>query len=277
VSRQNVAEPLLSRYVGREGYYFDLDPGDYYVRARVYRPVLGRWLSVDLIGSEANHYNYVDAAAPNNTDPSGLCYTICCEYHYNVQLAGSSSSSGSNARKISASCPDLLNQKTCCELAAARLGFGGFASQSITPGPCPPAVNIPEVPTLFGPPRRCPELATVSNYPIVNLCSANATGSTGTTVVGTPSQGELPPIIPSPSYGLVSAHACIGGFDQNGAPEVYLCTVYGPRKNVIRFQPAFQRCVDAAIRIMDQACASSHFNRFSQACKALARCYQRYA
>jgi RHS repeat-associated protein len=54
--------PNPFRYVGQIGYYLDRDTGDYYVRARTYRPVLARWLSMDPIGckgDDANLYRYV--------------------------------------------------------------------------------------------------------------------------------------------------------------------------------------------------------------------------
>jgi len=38
------------RWVGRQGYFYDPDLLQYYIRARHYDPVLGRWLSVDPIG-----------------------------------------------------------------------------------------------------------------------------------------------------------------------------------------------------------------------------------
>ena len=39
------------RYVGRQGYYFDLDTADCYLRARVYQPALGRFPSYDPLGA----------------------------------------------------------------------------------------------------------------------------------------------------------------------------------------------------------------------------------
>jgi len=46
------ANPTVNpfRFVGREGYYLDVDTGSYYVRARDLSPVLARWLSQDPIG-----------------------------------------------------------------------------------------------------------------------------------------------------------------------------------------------------------------------------------
>jgi RHS repeat-associated protein len=77
------------RYVGREGYYFDADSADYYVRARTYRPALARWLSEDPIAYDSHDkspYEYVASRPTFATDPTGefywsswtlvLCY--CC-------------------------------------------------------------------------------------------------------------------------------------------------------------------------------------------------------
>ena len=77
------------RYVGRLGYYYDLDTGMYGVRARVLNPSITRFLSVDpaafpasafiggLIGSGAlldirNRYGYAGNDPVNFVDPSGL-------------------------------------------------------------------------------------------------------------------------------------------------------------------------------------------------------------
>jgi RHS repeat-associated protein len=66
--------PNPFQYVGRDGYYLDIEPDNYYVRARTYSPVRGRWLSEDLIGPsavEANLYRYVANSPPNMADPTG--------------------------------------------------------------------------------------------------------------------------------------------------------------------------------------------------------------
>ena len=71
------------RYEGREGYYLDLDTGDYYVRARTYSPVLARWLSIDPADSDPNPYSYCVNDPTRFSDPSGLMVAsgdgCCCD------------------------------------------------------------------------------------------------------------------------------------------------------------------------------------------------------
>ncbi len=62
------------RYIGRAGYYFLSDLGQYYVRARHYDPTLGRFLSADPRippGYASGSYAYVGNSPVNGTDPSG--------------------------------------------------------------------------------------------------------------------------------------------------------------------------------------------------------------
>jgi RHS repeat-associated protein len=60
------------RFGARE---YDAETGFYYVRARYYDPVLGRFLSEDPIGLDGgiNPYAYAANNPVNMTDPSGLC------------------------------------------------------------------------------------------------------------------------------------------------------------------------------------------------------------
>ena len=63
------------RYVGRLGYYYDEDLLQYYVRARFYSPVLGRFISRDPLWyafQELNAYRYSLSNFANQSDPSGL-------------------------------------------------------------------------------------------------------------------------------------------------------------------------------------------------------------
>jgi RHS repeat-associated protein len=61
--------------VGRQGYYRDSDLSTYWLRARFYDPLSGRFTSRDLLGFEAgdvNLYRYVGNDPTNAADPSGL-------------------------------------------------------------------------------------------------------------------------------------------------------------------------------------------------------------
>ncbi|WP_423839002.1 RHS repeat-associated core domain-containing protein, partial [Symmachiella dynata] len=65
------------RYVGQLGYYFDAEASDYYIRARVYQPTIGRWLSVDPLGFTylTHRYVYASNLPTTSVDSSGL-YTL---------------------------------------------------------------------------------------------------------------------------------------------------------------------------------------------------------
>jgi RHS repeat-associated protein len=63
------------RYVGGLGYYYDLDLSKYYLRARIYDPVAGHFLSRDrlgVLGQPFGLYEYVSNNPCNDQDPSGL-------------------------------------------------------------------------------------------------------------------------------------------------------------------------------------------------------------
>lgn len=65
-----ISNPYL--FTGRE---YDPESGNYYYRARIYSPALGRFLSMDPMGygaGDANLYRYVFNNPVNLTDPSGL-------------------------------------------------------------------------------------------------------------------------------------------------------------------------------------------------------------
>jgi RHS repeat-associated protein len=67
------------RWVGQVGYYWDEATGTFYIRARVYEPVTGRWMSPDPIPLDTNLYAYVVEAPVAFVDPSGLkkCAVNC--------------------------------------------------------------------------------------------------------------------------------------------------------------------------------------------------------
>jgi RHS repeat-associated protein len=65
-------------YEGDVGYYQDPTTGLYYVKARWYDPVTGRFISEDPIGPDGgdwNHYGYVRNEPINGIDPTG---ETCC-------------------------------------------------------------------------------------------------------------------------------------------------------------------------------------------------------
>jgi RHS repeat-associated protein len=63
------------RFVGKQGYYFNSDTVQYYLRARFYDPVTGRFRNLDprrFRASDLNLYRYVENNCVNASDPSGL-------------------------------------------------------------------------------------------------------------------------------------------------------------------------------------------------------------
>ena len=77
------------RYVGQLGYYYDTDLSGYHLRARIYDPALGLFLTRDPAGmirngAAINLYRYARNSPPRWSDPSGLVpilvpiYACCC-------------------------------------------------------------------------------------------------------------------------------------------------------------------------------------------------------
>lgn len=63
------------KYGGQYGYYTDSETNDIYIRARTYKPSLGRWLTRDPIGFEGSPYDlyeFCKSNVLNRKDPSGL-------------------------------------------------------------------------------------------------------------------------------------------------------------------------------------------------------------
>jgi RHS repeat-associated protein len=64
-------------FCGALGYYADAETSDHYVRARMYRPAIARWLSVDPVAllartyAAGNDYSYVSQRPTLYGDPSG--------------------------------------------------------------------------------------------------------------------------------------------------------------------------------------------------------------
>ena len=62
------------RWVGKVGYYWDEGSGTFYIRARVYEPVTGRWMSQDPLGYEGSPWNLYEYVFDNPSvavDPAG--------------------------------------------------------------------------------------------------------------------------------------------------------------------------------------------------------------
>jgi RHS repeat-associated protein len=115
VARTGTTAIAPFRWVGGVGYYYDTETGMYYVRARMYKPTLARWMSVDplhgttIIDAFAYSWNSpvlnVDARglAPTITRTSGIQINVrnhmglcssgserrcgCKEIHFDIQFA----------------------------------------------------------------------------------------------------------------------------------------------------------------------------------------------
>ena len=69
-------------FVGKQGYFQDLETELYFVRSRYYDPDAARWLSEDRIGyqgGDVNLYRYVDNNPVNDVDPSGQAILVNTE------------------------------------------------------------------------------------------------------------------------------------------------------------------------------------------------------
>ena len=123
---------LTYRFVG---YRYDTETGLYYVRARYYSPVLGRFLQTDPIGlgGGTNLYAYVGNDPVNGTDPSGLMAD---------KATNAVASAWSN---ISNFIGDLGQKWWVQGLGSAVVAIGSFAEGN--PGPAEQLVEQ-EVPVL---------------------------------------------------------------------------------------------------------------------------------
>jgi RHS repeat-associated protein len=66
------SSPNPFTWVGRLGYYRQPDTSDYWVRARVYGPATGRWVSRDLVWSDLNRFRYALGSPLVFVDCNGL-------------------------------------------------------------------------------------------------------------------------------------------------------------------------------------------------------------
>ena len=64
-------------FVGKQGYYSNLDGKLIYLRARWYDPTIGQFISQDPVTDGDNWYAYVGDNPVNRTDPSGLKKYLC--------------------------------------------------------------------------------------------------------------------------------------------------------------------------------------------------------
>ncbi len=72
------------RWTGNVGYYYDTELESYYIRARVYEPTIGRWLSTDPLGFVDGFGLYLAYFIPNGVDPSGMVCQ-CCKWCQTIE------------------------------------------------------------------------------------------------------------------------------------------------------------------------------------------------
>jgi RHS repeat-associated protein len=76
VVKRTGSTPIALQWLGEVQYYFELETGQFYVRERIYGPVVARWTAPDPSGfiDGANLYIYAANSSAVVTDPSGeLC------------------------------------------------------------------------------------------------------------------------------------------------------------------------------------------------------------
>jgi len=106
------------RYIGEFGYYYDEETESYYVRARNYAPVTGRWLSADPLGflETLVQYLYALNAPGGNIDPSGLLskgsskdILIACVFNNFGEIQGSVEAGDLSDRTLSGCAKELID------------------------------------------------------------------------------------------------------------------------------------------------------------------------
>jgi RHS repeat-associated protein len=65
------------RWIGAKGYYFDVEIGTYYIRARTYAPITTRWLSADPAHFVDGVNRYILYFVTSRSDPSGTETRSC--------------------------------------------------------------------------------------------------------------------------------------------------------------------------------------------------------
>src|SRR5690606_30523343 len=83
----NLPTPFL--YCGRWGYYTDTT-GRIFVRARTYRPVFTRWLTIDPLWPWESAYAYARSRPATLVDASGQGCSPCCCYAEHLRLRAKS-------------------------------------------------------------------------------------------------------------------------------------------------------------------------------------------
>jgi RHS repeat-associated protein len=152
---------LTCRFVGEAGYYFDSDPQTYYVRARHYDPVTGRWLSRDPIGFSIGYQNlyvYINNKPVNMIDPSGLApptvsgclrsALVACSLPFGVFDFALMAACATFLIGGPAGIPAFLACVEACELPIVTFGVacltGCFFSCYSNNAPCPPPPGVPK-------------------------------------------------------------------------------------------------------------------------------------
>ena len=115
-------------WVGKLGYYWQPDTADYWLRARVYRPLVGRFVSRDPARAEISPYRWPGNSPVMLVDPSGR--QGCGPRQASQGASGSGTpyagtgkggggGQGIGPAKMRVRCPDL--EGTCCEVVRPGL------------------------------------------------------------------------------------------------------------------------------------------------------------
>ncbi len=100
------------QFTGVFGYYFDADTESQYIRARIYSPTIGRWMSVDPIKFADGFNLYSMYAIPNEIDPSGMAtkFSDCCQREDETVDQNAKRSFGGSTEKLCGCLKNVMNK-----------------------------------------------------------------------------------------------------------------------------------------------------------------------
>ena len=162
------AAPNRFRWVGKLGYYFEADLNTYWLRARVYEPARGRFISRDPVRDEANVYRWPGNSPVVQVDPSGMQWRRFWEKGAGARATSTAGALSAEARGTGTS-PEMTSDtgagKGRAEAGRAVTGAipsagsgpfgGGYAGEH----PGQPVITTPPPPQMPGlspiaPPRE---------------------------------------------------------------------------------------------------------------------------
>jgi len=122
------------RWVGRYGYYQDTTTGLVYVRARMYMPMMARWVNIDplWLNDDSNWYSYAQNSPCLGIDPDGRRCMTEDGLHFkkagnaHAWFEGSERELGRWQSEFDlrwTADPDVFKGTGCCECCCTKVGF----------------------------------------------------------------------------------------------------------------------------------------------------------